>query len=621
MINHSIQNIKIIFIFFILLNIHGVADTIDISQNKQISILEHSSIYIEEEQSSIQEVLEYNLFKPYKKPYINIGVSQKTIWIKLKLHNPTHQPVEKILIFTSSLLEHIALYKEDNLDSPIIKGVSNITEDHTTLFPYYNINLDENSSVEYYLSVRSLYEPVDFGLKIEDKNEYLSKDRTEQFVNIMLIGMVLALMLYSFLVSFYTKDKSYSYYSFYLFFLVYQQLTYLGLTQIYFPPYFVSIDIAIPVIKINLLIITSALFGIHFLKIHQRPILHKIYKLFIIIALIEILILSIPGMYNLDIVILTGALFIIFNLFAGIFSYIKGYKQARLFILGFAIVFASYVLMILDALGITSIMQDFQNILMFGTAFEALILSLAFADRYIILQVEKEKVDARILKETKNRASIIEAEVIEKTRELNLALDTKELLIQEIHHRVKNNLQIILSMLRLENDEIEDSKTKDKLTNLEHRINAIAKTYTMLLSTDDLEKIDMKIYIETLLLDISKAYDFRQHHIDTQTDIDAMIPLKQSVYIGLIINELVTNTYKHAFSDKRGTITVSFKKEKEEEENYILIVEDNGKGFILDKTSKSLGSKLIKTLIYDQLEGSMEVFTNSHTKYIIRFSI
>jgi len=189
--------------------------------------------------------------------------------------------------------------------------------------------------------------------------------------------------------SFYTKDKSYSFYSFYLFFLVYQQLTYLGLTQIYFPPYFVLIDIAIPVIKINLLIITSALFAMYFLKIHRRPLLQKGYKIFIFIALLEIIVLSFPSMYNLDIVILTGALFIVFNLFAGIFTYLTGYKQARLFIVGFTIVldtvmhffneelfcfqrlielfrlfndfrfynrspvFASYVLMILDALGMT----------------------------------------------------------------------------------------------------------------------------------------------------------------------------------------------------------------------------------------------------------------------------
>ncbi len=615
-----IKNLSIIFLLFILTITSGKANSVDISQNEQISILENSSIYISKKKLTIQDVLKDNLFEAYSKPYINIGASRKTIWIKLRLHNPTQKPVKKLLIFTSSLLEYIALYKEADLETPIIKGVSNITKDHTTLFPYYTIQLGANTSQEYYLEVRSLYEPVDFGLKIQDKDEYIAEDRADQFINIMLLGMVIALMLYSFLVYFYTKDKSYIYYSFYLFFLIYQQLTYLGLTQIYFPPHLAIIDITIPVIKINILVITSALFAMHFLKINRRPILHKIYKIFIFIALIEILVLSIPEMYNLDIVIITGAIFIVFNLLAGILSYLKGYKQARLFIVGFSIVFASYILMILDAIGVTSIMQDFKNILMFGTAFEALILTLAFADRYIILQEDKEKVDTRILLELKNRASIIETEVIEKTRELNLALDTKELLIKEIHHRVKNNLQIILSMLRLQNDEIEDTETKDKLINLEHRINAIAKTYTMLLSTDNLEKINMKTYIETLLLDISEAYAFRKDRIDTKTDIDAMIPLKQSIYIGLIINELVTNTYKHAFSQKHGTITVVLKKEKEKE-NYILIVQDDGKGFVLDKKSRSLGARLVQTLVYDQLEGNMEIFTNSHTKYTIRFTI
>ncbi len=605
---------------FILWTTTLQAVPVDISKNDQISLLEHSAVYIDGKNLNIQEIIKKDPFQSYRSPYINIGTSQNNIWVKLEFHNPTQQAIEKLLILTSPLLEHIKLYKESKMDSPVIKGVSNINTEHTTLLPYFTIHLEPNTSQTYYLKVNSLYEPVDFGLKLQDKNAYLTQDRMEQFVNIMLIGMVLALMLYSFLVSFYTKDKSYSYYSFYLFFLVYQQLTYLGLTQIYFPPYFVRIDITMPVIKINLLIITSALFAMYFLKIHRRPLLHMGYKIFIFIALLEMIVLSFPSMYNLDIVILTGALFIVFNLFAGIFTYLTGYKQARLFIVGFGIVFASYILMILDALGMTSIMQNFSNILMFGTAFEALILSLAFADRYMILQKEKEQVDRLILDETKNRSSIIEIEVIEKTKELKHALGTQALLIKEIHHRVKNNLQIILSMLRLENDEIEDRETKDKLTSLEHRINAIAKTYTMLLSTDDLEKIDMKIYIETLLLDISEAYDFRQHQIDTKTDIDAMIPLKQSVYIGLIINELVTNTYKHAFSNKRGTITVSFKKEKEAE-NYILIIEDNGKGFVIDENSRSLGSKLIKTLVYDQLEGNMEVFTNSHTKYIIRFSI
>jgi len=618
MVNNYIKSLSFIFLLFILIGISSEANTIDISQDKQISLLENSSVYLDEKQLTIHEVLEQNLFETYHKFHINIGVSRKTIWIKFRLQNPTKKSIEKLLILTSPLLEYIALYKSSDLNTPIIKGVSHITKEHTTLFPFYNIQLDAKTSQDYYLEVKSLYEPIDFGLRVQDKNEYLAEDRAEQFVNIMLIGMVLALMLYSFLVSFYTKDKSYSYYSFYLFFLIYQQMTYLGLTQIYFPPYFIIIDISIPIIKINILLITAALFAMYFLKTNQRPILHKIYKLFIFIAIIEILVLSIPDMHNLNIVIITGALFIIFNLSASIISYLQGYTQARLFIVGFSIVFFSYFLIILDAIGLTSIMQDFQNILMFGTAFEALILSLAFADRYVILQEEKEKVDTRILIESKDRASIIENEVIKKTHELNHALKTKELLLEEVHHRVKNNLQVILSMIRLQNDEIEDKIVKEKFINLENRINAIAKTYNMLLIKDNLEEIDMQEYIDSLLLDIQGTVNHKNHQISIKTDIDAMIPLRESVYIGLIINELVTNAYKYAFDDHKGTISISLHHNKND---FILTVKDDGKGFIVEENNNTLGLKLIHTLVYDQLEGNMEIFTNNHTKYIIRFTI
>ncbi|HIQ27855.1 MAG TPA: hypothetical protein EYH42_05095 [Sulfurovum sp.] len=605
-------------IIFILWSVTLQASPVDISKNEQISFLEQSSVYIDKKDLNIQEVIKEDSFQTYPSPYINIGTSKKTVWIKLELRNPTQQAVEKLLILTSSLLEHIALYKEGEFNSPVIKGVSNINTVHTTLLPYFTILLEANTSQTYYLKVNSFYEPVDFGLKLQDKNTYLAQDRVEQFVNIMLIGMVIALMLYSFLVSFYTKDKSYSFYSFYLFFLVYQQLTYLGLTQIYFPPYFVRIDIAIPIVKINLLIITSALFAMYFLKIQRRPLLHMGYKFFIYISLLEMIVPSLPGLYNLDIVILTGALFIVFNLFAGIFTYLVGDKQARLFIVGFGIVFASYVLMILDALGITSIMQDFRNLLMFSTAFEALILTLAFADRFIILKEEKEKLDEHLLTETKNRATIIKTEVIEKTKELNHALDGKELLIKDVHHRVKNNLQIILSMIRLQNDDIEDEDISKKFIDLENRINAISKTYDMLLLKDDLKEIDMQEYIDSLLEDLHNTLQTQTQEICIRTDIDVMIPLHESVYIGLIVNELVTNAYKYAFDNDIGSIYISLHQDKEV---YILTVEDNGKGFIIDKNRKTLGLKLIHTLVYDQLNGEMEVHTNSQTKYTIRFSI
>ena len=612
-----IKSFKIIVLLCIFIGAFSRATPIDISEVKEALILEKSSVYFDKDNLSLQEIIDKKLFTTYPHPYINRGVSSETIWVSITLTNNSMTNVDKILVLSSTLVEYAALYT-DIIQIPLLKGVIHIDDEHTTLFPYFHITLDPQTSKQYYLKIKSSINPIDFGLWIYDEKNYTSQDRAQQFINILLIGMVLALMIYSFILFFYTKDKSYLFYSFYLFALIYQQLTYLGLTQIYFPISFVEIDIQITIFKITLLVITAALFSIHFLKTKEIPKLHKWYRLFILISLIEMIVLSIPKFHNLHIVIITGALFIVYNLWAGYISYKHGNKQARLFIVGFGIVFISYILIILDALGLTSIMQDFQNILMVSTALEALILSLAFADRYIILQKEKEKVDARILSESTHRTLLIKEEVVKKTQELNNALEIKELLLKEVHHRVKNNLQIILSIIRLQNDEIEDKIVNEKFTNLENRINAISKTYNILLIKDNLNEIDMQEYIDSLLTDIQDTISVTDQDITINTDIHAMIPLRESVYIGLIINELITNTYKYAFDHNKGNVSVSLHQNKND---YVLTIEDDGKGYSVQEKPSSLGLKLIYTLVYDQLGGKMETHTNSHTKNIIRFSI
>jgi two-component sensor histidine kinase len=594
------------------------ASVIEISTKTAYSILEHAEVYFDKEDLTLQEIINEKKFTAYTKPYINRGVSSETIWISFSLKNDTMQNIEKILVLTSPLIEHLALYNKDIIDKPILQGVLDKGIKHSTIFPYFTIKLAPQSSKKYYLKIKSLINPIDFGLLIYNKKQYIAEDQSRQFINILLVGMVLVLMLYSFILSFYTKDKSYLYYSFYLFALISQQLTYLGLTQIYFPPYFVAIDLQITVFKITLLIITAALFSMHFLKTKNMSFIHKGYKLLIAITFIEMIILSIPKFYNLNIVILTGTIFIVYNLYAGNLSYRKGNKQARLFNLGFGIVFISYILIILNAIGLTSIMQKVQNILMIGTALEAFILSLAFIDRYAILQKEKEKVDTRILDELKNRTDIIKREVIKKTEELKTMVETRELLIKEIHHRVKNNLQVILSMVRLENDFIEQNTHKQNLNSLENRINAIAKTYDMLIIKENLEEIDIAEYIESLIDDIQECYPKEEYQIRIEADIRATLPLRESIYIGLIINEMVTNTYKYAFDNHRGHIDISLRKHGNE---ITLIYQDDGKGFDLKEKSNSLGLKLIHRLIHNQLKGSIQMHTTDHIQYVIRFTL
>jgi two-component sensor histidine kinase len=419
-----------------------------------------------------------------------------------------------------------------------------------------------------------------------------------------MLGILLGLMIYAFLLAFYSRDKSYFYYASYLFFTLSHQVTFLGLTQIYFPHWFVLFDMNLIIIKLGLALFFAVLFALSFLKIDKDSKVFKIYIFFLFIALLIIFILK-----TLSITLLIGVAFVFFNFIVAILRYREGYKQARLFIFGFGVVSIAYILVVLDTFGFTSVLNYFPNILMWAFTIEVLALTLAFADRYKILQEQKEIED-------KNREQIIRDEVIQKTAELNKALKVKSFLLKEVHHRVKNNLQIILSMIRLQNDKVEDLSIKDKFTSLENRINAIAKTYNMLIVDGNLENIDMEEYIEALLLDIEQSMFRVSSNIELRTDIDASLPLGKAVYIGIIINELVTNAYKYAFEEDTGLIFISLHKVKQ---HYQLIFFDTGKGFTYNKKYPSLGLKLIHALIIEQLQGTIEMHTQESSKYIIGF--
>jgi len=297
--------------------------------------------------------------------------------------------------------------------------------------------------------------------------------------------------------------------------------------------------------------------------------------------------------------------------------YRRGFKQARLFVAGFGVVSVAYLIIISDSFGLSSFLDHMPNILLWATTAEALLLTLAFADRYRILQEQKEEAD-------RSREAVIRNEVIEKTAQLRQSLTTKELLLKEIHHRVKNNLQIILSMIRLQRDKISDPATREKCLNIENRINAIAKTYNILIVEENLERIDMEEYIEALLEDIEESMLGSDHSagsadaIRFETDIDAELPLSQAVYLGIIINELTTNACKHAFGTQGGTIRIVLHRQGGQG---VLVFADDGQGFAAESSPESLGLKLIRTLIVDQLHGSLEIEHTDGTVFTIRFPI
>ena len=594
---------RLILFFFILFISLYSHDKIDIAKARNVSLLEHCDVYISKKDLSINDIKNKKLKENNKSKVTNVE-SKRVVWVYFELVNSSNKEVEKVLVLNTPALEYAALY-EDAKKPPRVVGLMVNSKNRSTINYYFKITLLPKVSHRYYLKIYSNYKSLYLKVTIENYDEFIKDEVYKQAPRLILLGLLAGFMLYSFMIAYYSKDRSYFYYGMYLFFLLWHQISFLGLIKIYLPHWFVVFDLQFTIPKLGFILIFAILFAISFLKVPPKSWLMKGYILFGILAFLVIFFIR-----DLRVALIIGVLFIFYNLYAGIVSYKNGVKQARLFIVGFGVVSIAYLIIVLDLFGITSILRVIPNILMWATAFEVFVLTLAFADRYHILQEERKKL-------IKDREKQIQEEVDRKTKALSKALKEKELLLKEVHHRVKNNLQIILSIIRLQSLKSNNDETKEMFKSLENRINAISKTYDMIVLNDLIEKVDMKKYISVLINDLKNSlHGVVNEDVKVNIQTNLSLPLRQAVYLGIIINELVTNSYKYAF-DKDGEITIKL---YEEGDNYVLIVQDNGKGFDIDKKSSSLGLKIIDILIKQQLEGSIEIQSKPSAKYIIKFS-
>lgn len=191
-------------------------------------------------------------------------------------------------------------------------------------------------------------------------------------------------------------------------------------------------------------------------------------------------------------------------------------------------------------------------------------------------------------------------------QKLEKSLKEKEVLLSEIHHRVKNNLAIITGLLELQSYEIKNKEALQILSSSQTRINSIALVHEKLYMSDDLSEINMQNYINELISFIANTLQPDDIDINLSLDIDYIkLEINQALPCGLFLNEVITNSYKHAFKGKKkGNMCISF---KEKNGNLTLVIQDDGIGFIEEEydATNSLGMSLIETLA-DQLEGYIE---------------
>ncbi|MCK9150756.1 sensor histidine kinase [Methanobacterium alcaliphilum] len=237
----------------------------------------------------------------------------------------------------------------------------------------------------------------------------------------------------------------------------------------------------------------------------------------------------------------------------------------------------------------------------------------AYFSGWIIPHVEDEKFNGAII--TASDVTITkEAEKLMKA-----SLKEKELLLGEVHHRVKNNMQIISSLLRLQSSEVEDPESRNILLESQNRIKTMSIVHESLYQSENFSEIDMLNYINRLVKNLTITYSSSERVIFQVNSENIQLAIDTAIPVGLVINELVTNAIKHAFPDNRkGKIYIEFKKDPE---CYQLIVKDDGVGMPADidlSSCTSLGWELVNGLV-DQLSGTLTLNRENGTEITIRF--
>ncbi len=204
--------------------------------------------------------------------------------------------------------------------------------------------------------------------------------------------------------------------------------------------------------------------------------------------------------------------------------------------------------------------------------------------------------------------------------QIKASLKEKEILLREIHHRVKNNLQIISSLLNLQVEHIPDEQYRSMFEDSQNRIRSMALIHETLFQSENLAHIDIQEYITNLVYELIQTYRASDRIAVTTTVKDVSLDIDTAVSCGLIINELVSNALKHAFPDGReGEVKIVLRSCNN---NVELIVSDNGVGIPGDmdvRTTESLGLDLVMTLAEKQLNGEITLDTSEGTTFCITF--
>jgi len=516
------------------------------------------------------------------------------VLVKLTLQNNSNKSINKLLVSKNPLVSQIVFYdsKGKTLD---IKGVLREYK-YRVLYSTFSLTLKPYEKKEYYFSFSSPQTTLLINLDIMDKFQYDNWYSQNILYIALFFGAMLALCLYNLFVFFATKDKAYLFYTLCILATTFHHSAYTGILFLFTNIEYTLLTFKYSAIIVSLPMYFLGLFSKYYLDIKSfKKINLTINSFLILIPISWIFFIVFPEFSKLR--NLLSFLFLFYLFLIAIYLAYNKIQQSYYIIVGWFLFFLSAMFMVLSSSGTYHIFDSYPYIVEVLLFSEAILFSIALSNRIRSLQNQ-------IITLQEKKEKELQFEVAEKTKRLSKSLKEKQLLLQELSHRVKNNMQMILSLIRLQSLNSNSEELKNTLMTIEGRIGALGNLHELLYKQDNINSIKANEYFELLINDLTYGHQIDTKKIHFSFDLKGSVLVSHAIYCGLIINELVTNSLKYAFKDDIGEIKVFF---EEQNDNYMLKYSDNGIGHKFSNDSDSLGMMIINSLAEDQLEGELKI--------------
>ncbi len=529
-------------------------------------------------------------------PYLNLGIVHHPVWIKINLPKVTSQQ-DVVIEIENALLDTITLsytlrnnqIAQDTLGLAFPQSYNKLEH----YLPAFILPTSELAKPDVYIKIKSRW-PVVVDISVLPKDEFNNRRTKTYLLEGLLIGCFLFMGIYNLFLFLSIRDISYLIYVLTLFSNLLSQSYNSGVLMRYISPETPYLSLSIPVFTLGMTGILSCWFAIRFLEIK------KISKPFYFLLLSGILIsfssiiLELFKLQNLasEISVVNLIYASLAVLSSSIYCTAKGNKTAMYFMLAWSFYLLGVLVFVLQTLGIAPHTPFTKYFIHVGSIMEVMLLSFALGHKFYLMRLEKERLERQTREE-------LEALVKVQTKEIKASLKEKDVLLKEIHHRVKNNLQLVISLLDLQSASTKDESNKKILAQSKSRMHSMSLIHQKLYQSQNMASIDVKSYLEELLTYIESSYLQTNQQGQTEVNIESKeLSLDTLIPLGLIVNELLTNSFKYG---KTGNAPLKIKLHLWlENKSMILLVGDSGPGFDDKKHNQgvksSLGLFLIKSL-------------------------